>query len=100
MSIFKYNVCNLTLGIYCLSFTFFQFLFQLLDLFLKLPQQSILWILVDSGFVLDVFSPVSVAQGTDGLIVVVVRRADICTLVGKMCQKELEVKIVDQTCLI
>lgn len=63
-------------------FTFFQFFFQVLYLLLKLSQQSVLGIFVDSGFVLDVFSSVSVAQGANGLIVVVVCRAYVCTLVG------------------
>lgn len=63
-------------------FTFFQFFLQVLDLLLKLPQQSVLGILVDSGLVLDVFSSVSVAQGANGLIVVVVCRPYVGTLVG------------------
>lgn len=64
------------------TFTFFKFLFQVLDLLLKLPQQSVLGVLVDSGLVLDVFSSVSVAQGANGLVIVVVCRAYVGALVG------------------
>lgn len=63
--------------------TFLQFLLKLLNLLLKLAQQSILRILIDPGFVLDVFSPIGVAKGTDGLIIVIVCRAYICTLVRR-----------------
>ena len=40
-----------------------QQLLQLLNLFAVLPQEGVLWVFVDSRFVLDVFGSVGIAQG-------------------------------------
>ncbi|TNN59223.1 hypothetical protein EYF80_030596 [Liparis tanakae] len=45
------------------------------DLHLELAQQSIFGILVHSGLVLDVLGPVGVAEGGEGLVVVLLGRA-------------------------
>lgn len=47
---------------------------QLLDFLLVFPQQSILGILIDAGFVPYVLGSVGIAQGAESLVVIVVRR--------------------------
>lgn len=60
--------------------TFLQFPLKLFDFFLKLAKQSILRILIDPGFVLDVLGSVCIPESADGLIIVVVSWSNICTL--------------------
>lgn len=52
--------------------TFLQLFSEFFDLLLELSQQSVLWILIDLGFVLDILSSVGIAESTNGLIVVVI----------------------------
>ena len=66
--------------------TFLQLLLEVLDLLLELPQQCVLGVLVDAGLVLDVLGAVGVAQCADGLVVIVVRRADVRTLAAEKKQ--------------
>jgi len=57
-----------------------QLFLESLHLFLQLPQQSILWILVDTCFVFNVLCSVCIAQRADRLIIVVVGGTQICHL--------------------
>lgn len=49
-----------------------QHILEFADLLLVLPEHGVLGVLVDLGFVLDVFGTVGVAEGTQRLVVVVV----------------------------
>jgi hypothetical protein len=44
---------------------------QLLDFFLELPQQGILWVFIDPYIVLDVFGTVGILQSGESFIIVV-----------------------------
>lgn len=60
--------------------TFFQFFLELFNFLLKLAQQCVLGVLVNSGLILNIFGTVGVTESTDGLVVVVICGADVCTL--------------------
>lgn len=58
----------------------FQLLFEILQLFLVLPQKSILRIFIDNSFIFNVLGPIGVPKGADWFIEIVICRADIGNL--------------------
>lgn len=50
--------------------------FESPDFLLVLSQQSVLWVFVDNGFVLDELGPARVPQSAQGLFIVIIRRGN------------------------
>ena len=65
----KYS--TLSLNTVNIKLTVCELFLEVLDLFLELSQEGVLWILVNLGLVLDVLGAVGVAQRADRLVVVV-----------------------------
>lgn len=63
--------------------TFLQLFFKLFNFFLKLTEQGILGIFINSGLILDVFGTVGISECADSLIIIIVCRTNICTLLHK-----------------
>ena len=68
--------------------TFFQFFLELFNFLLKLAQQCILGVHINSGLILDIFGTVSITESADGFIVVVICWADVCTLQSNRSSKQ------------
>lgn len=62
--------------------TFLKLFLQLFDFFLKLAEQSILWVLIDSRFVFNVLGAVGIPQGADSFIIIIICWPNICTLLN------------------
>lgn len=62
------------------GFTFLQFFLELIDLLLKLAQHGVFRVFIDSGLIPDVLCTVSIAQGADGLVVIVICWSNVCAL--------------------
>lgn len=78
-----YNSNEMVQARWLSSCTFLQLFLELFDLLLKLAQECVFGVFIYSRFILDVLRTVSVAQGADGLVVVVVCWSDVCTLKKK-----------------
>lgn len=63
-----------------MQLAFLQLFLELFNFLLKLAEQCILWIFINSSFVFDVLGPVGISQSADCLIIVVVCWANVCTL--------------------
>lgn len=60
--------------------TLLQFFLKLLNFFLKLAKQGIFRVFIDSSLVLDVLGTVGISQSANSFIIIVVCRANVCTL--------------------